>query len=61
LEPNLGILGYNKEVPLWDYENNLAVIVPKSGLWRHFSPQEGKRRRNNRARNCYRVKDYEQL
>lgn len=35
--------------------------MPKSGLWRHFSPKEGKTRRNPSARNVYRVEGSEEL
>lgn len=61
LEQNFRTLSCNKEVQRWDYKNNVGVIVPKSGLWRHFSPKEGKMRRNLSARNAYRVQGYEEL
>lgn len=61
MEQNLGMLSYNKEVLHWEYKNNLWVVVPKSGRGRHFSPKEGKMRRNHSARNGYRVKNYEEL
>ena len=42
----------------WDCKNNVGVIVPKSALWRHFSPKEGKVRHQSR-RSGYRVQGYE--